>query len=301
MTVYGNAMAKVPKPTGGCAGIGEMVGGIAKSIGGWFTSKKESPLTQLKKFGEMVLNTVAVSANAKAFVEWSKAMSTGTPLLKKAFENFEIKSTSLKLLDRLIQMGSKGLGLEAAGRGIKSLAENMMKFVGTIGKYHPDMGDKVDDLLSEINDRGYNKNAAAGLQATANLLDSISNMSLSMVGSGTPDFSKFKFPVPDKVHVESMRSYNTNLKSTLRAMKKLGIEGPKTFKAFEGKDIAIPVRVVGDVRIAEMRQMKLDAATEKQAATGLSMISAGNSVSSSQQNINLTGTSIKDDKVSHLK
>ena len=300
MTLYGNAMANVPKPTGGWEGLGAMVGGIAKSIGGWFSSKTENPLDQLKAFGEKVINTVSVSANAKAFVEWSKAMSTGTPLLKKAFENFEIKAASLQLLNRLIQMGSKGAGLEAAGRGIKSLAENMMKFIETIGGYNSSMGDKVDDLLSEINDRSYSAAGAKGLQATANLLDSITNMSLKMAGGGAPDFSKFKFPVPKNSEVTAMHHFSVATANTMKAMKLLGIEGPKALKAFEAKNEAIPVRVVGDVRIAEMRQMKLDAAGNK-VATGMSMVSSTNVVNAPKQStVNLTGTSNSDKRTAAL-
>ena len=85
----------------------------------------------------------------------------------------------------------------------------------------------------------------------------------------------------------------------MKAMKLLGIEGPKALKAFDG-GAAIPVRVVGDVRIAEMRQMKLDAAGN-QVATGMSMVSVnqGGNVRNNS-NVNLNGTPNSDPRVAEF-
>ena len=101
MTLYGKAMANVPKPAGGWESIGKLFGGIAESFLSLFgSSDKPTALEQLKTFGEMPINTGGVAVNSKAFITWSEAMGKGAPLLKKAFEDFEIPKNAVKALQK---------------------------------------------------------------------------------------------------------------------------------------------------------------------------------------------------------
>ena len=51
------------------------IGNVVGSIGAFFTGDKETPLEQLKKFGDTKINTVQATANANALVAYSKAMA----------------------------------------------------------------------------------------------------------------------------------------------------------------------------------------------------------------------------------
>jgi hypothetical protein len=300
MTLYGDAMAKVPKPSGGWEGIGAMVGGIAKSIGGWFSSEKESPLTQLKKFGEMAINTGGVKVNAAAFLEWSKAMGKGTPLLKKAFENFEIPSDASEALEQFGKLGAVGSGLESAGRGIGTLGENMKKFFESTKDFTKDQVKRVSQILRTFIRPFMSLRMTGGggfIDQISNLLRTIGNMPAGSLD--TFDASKFKFPVPNKSEIKNMHQFSIATNNTMKAMKLLGIEGPKALKAFDG-GAAIPVRVVGDVRIAEMREMKLDS-SGNQATSGVVVTNAPNNVvANKSSSINLNATPITDSKVKDL-
>ena len=59
----------------GVGSVVSAVGGVIGSIGKFFTGEKETPLEQLKKFGDTKINTVQATANANALVAYSKAMA----------------------------------------------------------------------------------------------------------------------------------------------------------------------------------------------------------------------------------
>ena len=166
---------------------------------------EKHPLASLKKF------------SAEAFAAWVNAMKAGIPMLTSVFKNFKGGrgfALGVQLLNRLTILGEKATGLEIAGRGIKSLGENMLNFVNSIAHYEPAMGDKLDDLLDEINNRKYSKTAAGGLQATANLIQSITEMSKI-------DNKTFQFPIPKKSDIQAYQTLTASVTRALEAINEL--------------------------------------------------------------------------------
>ena len=292
MTLYGNAMAKVPKPAGGWEGISSMVGGIAKSIGNWFSSPKESPLTQLKKFGDMLINTGGVRVNAEAFTIWSKAMAESTPKLKTAFDNFEIPNDAAEALLKFAELGKVGAGLELASNGIRSLGDSMAQFFldtkDLTKEQLRNMGGVITTFVRPFSALLSRQRKGGGfIESVSKLMSSITEMSRTGALEQF-DVNKFRFPVPNETEVTNMNNFSIATARTVAALKLLGIEGPKAFKAFEGSKIAIPVRVVGDVRVAEMRARKLDAAGNKAAGGNTNIVAQGGTNNQNQTNVNVT-------------
>ena len=266
MTLYGKAMANVPKPAGGWESIGKLFGGIAESFLSLFgSSDKPTALEQLKTFGEMPINTGGVAVNSKAFITWSEAMGKGAPLLKKAFKDFKIPEDAVDALKSFAALGQVGAGLSLASNGIRTLGDSMAQFMldtkDLTSKQLRKMGLVIRTFLLPFAALIKNQRGQGGgfIDSVGKLMNSITEMTKSGAMEKF-DVNKFRFPVPNNNEVINMNNFSIATARTVAALKMLGIEGPKAFKALENTNVAIPVRVVGDVRVAEMRARKLDAA-----------------------------------------
>jgi len=92
MGVYAASMvdAKKASPIAGDA-LGGFVSGALGSLGKFFTGEKQDPLSQLKKFGDTIVNSEQVSLNAKAMGIYTAAMADamkGNPSVEKSLGGF---------------------------------------------------------------------------------------------------------------------------------------------------------------------------------------------------------------------
>ena len=162
----------------GAGSVVSAVGGVIGSIGKFFTGDKETPLEQLKKFGDAKINTVQATANANALVAYSKAMaaSGGADAVKGigdfvsgtlgSLGNFFAGEKKVDPLSQLKEFGetkinseqvianadsmiaySKAMIKGSAGAATGGLATFASGVMGSIGKF---FGGKDVDPLSQL-------------------------------------------------------------------------------------------------------------------------------------------------------
>lgn len=118
MMAFGQAMA-VQGAGAGLSGIGNLVNAIGDFIGGLFGG--DSPIEQVKEFGDMQINAAGVTANAEAMASMSRALSTMSGL---DLGDVDIPN---RLVNRLMSLG------QIPGGGLTSVAEGMTAIANVSG------------------------------------------------------------------------------------------------------------------------------------------------------------------------
>ena len=114
LSAFGAAMA-VQGAGAGLSGVGNLVGAVTDFIGGMFGA--DSPIEQVKEFGDMQINADGVTANANAMAAMSQALSTMSGV---DLGDVEIPKS---LVNRLKDLGNmESAGLQPVADGMTAIA-----------------------------------------------------------------------------------------------------------------------------------------------------------------------------------
>jgi hypothetical protein len=162
LVAFNNALMTASAGTA-VSGIGTMVGAIGDFVGGLFGG--ESPIEQVKSFGEMDINAEGVRTNAEAMVAMSNALSS---LSGEGISDIEIPSALVDRFEEIAAINGTGFSTTAEGlqalanvSGLSAMVTSLNSLDATqLSSYNTAMEnlvstlEELNDVLSETNEGG---------------------------------------------------------------------------------------------------------------------------------------------------
>ena len=317
MVAYSKAMVAGSAGTA-TGGLATFASGVLGSIGKFFGGEDVDPLSQLKKFGETVVNSEQVISNANAMIAYSKAMSAGSEGLKTAgFASFvsgvmgslgkffgggeaqDPLSQLKKFGDTTINsanvtanakaMGAYATAMSDAKNANPTLGEGVSGFItGALGGLASFFG--KDSPLEKLKKFGEMDISSEGVIKNAKAMADYTKAISGLSATGKSDLDFFTDSVLKmKEAIDSLSSAQTaqGLRLFGKATKMFGGIDTKDIKKLNEEGLSIPVNVVGKAMV------EMSAGLSGGGGTVVVNAPSTNVNSSSQSSASFTNTNLR--------